>query len=303
MEWILSASRKVYDHDKAFRELPYIDWVQRRNFEIGDIVYIYSSKPEHKIDFMAEVIKTDISAANALDDIQYWNDLNKYKDGKQHNRFVRLKLIFQFTHDAITYDQLKAHGLKSNLQGAEKLFDQSGSLKEYGGYIQKRTKNARNNAVNTFLDSNMQLEIANDIVSRNAVVNRTVGPVAKPSMININGKTTYKRSKNAAINALISANFSCEIEPLHPTFLRKKDMNPYTEPHHLIPMAYQDEFEYSIDIEENIISLCSNCHNEIHYGANAKQLLTKLYNSRKDVLKSKKVDITLQQLLSFYSID
>lgn len=70
----------------------------------------------------------------------------------------------------------------------------------------------------------------------------------------------------------------------HPTFIRKKSDKKYTEPHHLIPMAFSDEFDVSLDVEENIVSLCSNCHNQIHYGKDADVLLRKLYEERKDEL-------------------
>lgn len=67
-------------------------------------------------------------------------------------------------------------------------------------------------------------------------------------------------------------------------------------------MAYQDKFEYSIDIEENIVSLCSNCHNEIHYGENARNLIEKLYYERKSLLEKKNIYISLEELLSFYGL-
>jgi len=56
----------------------------------------------------------------------------------------------------------------------------------------------------------------------------------------------------------------------------------------------------NLDRPENIVSLCSSCHNEIHYGKNADQLITYLYHQRKDLLKSKGIDITLEQLLMMY---
>lgn len=80
------------------------------------------------------------------------------------------------------------------------------------------------------------------------------------------------------------ANYECEIDVSHPTFIRKKSDKKYTEPHHLIPMAFSDEFDVSLDVEENIVSLCSNCHNQIHYGKDADVLLRKLYEERKDEL-------------------
>ena len=86
----------------------------------------------------------------------------------------------------------------------------------------------------------------------------------------------------------------------HPTFIRKKSDKKYTEPHHLIPMAFSDEFDVSLDVEENIVSLCSNCHNQIHYGKDADVLLRKLYEERKDALASVGIKITLERLLEMY---
>lgn len=65
-------------------------------------------------------------------------------------------------------------------------------------------------------------------------------------------------------------------------------------------MSEQDHFEHSLDVEENIVSLCSRCHNEIHYGENADVLITKLYYERIELLNNKKIDVTLDELLSFY---
>ena len=117
-----------------------------------------------------------------------------------------------------------------------------------------------------------------------------------------NGVRVYKRERQVSINALNHAHYKCEYDFLHFCFLKKDGKTPYTEAHHLIPMEYQDNFENSIDIEENAVSLCSHCHNEIHYGMNSKTIITKLYNERKDLLEKKGIIITLEKLLSFYHI-
>lgn len=49
-------------------------------------------------------------------------------------------------------------------------------------------------------------------------------------------------------------------------------------------MAFSEQFNVSLDVEENIVSLCSNSHNQIHYGADADKLIEKLYEERKDAL-------------------
>lgn len=124
----------------------------------------------------------------------------------------------------------------------------------------------------------------------------------KVAPIVVSGRTTYPRDRQTSINALSHANYRCEIEPAHTTFLRKHSGKPYTEPHHLIPMAFSDEFSVSLDVEENIVSLCSNCHNHIHYGQGAEKLLTKLYYERRDALKSVGLEISLDQLLGYYQL-
>lgn len=51
-------------------------------------------------------------------------------------------------------------------------------------------------------------------------------------------------------------------------------------------MAEQERFEYSLDVQTNIVSLCSNCHKRLHYGKDPELLLKQLYEERKDELKA-----------------
>ena len=125
-------------------------------------------------------------------------------------------------------------------------------------------------------------------------------PKAEP--IYEEGHKTYPRDHQTAINALTHANYKCEFDPEHPTFIRRGSNKPYTEPHHLIPMAFSDEFDVSLDREQNIVSLCSNCHNEIHYGRDARVLIEKLYEDRKELLRSAGIVISLKELLKMYGI-
>ena len=111
---------------------------------------------------------------------------------------------------------------------------------------------------------------------------------------------SYPRSRLTAIRALERADYKCEICGEHATFKRKVDGLPYMEPHHLIPMAYQRDFKYKLDRVGNIVSLCSNCHNEIHYGINSPDLIEKLYEMRKSDLSKIGLEITLKDLCTMY---
>lgn len=125
-------------------------------------------------------------------------------------------------------------------------------------------------------------------------------PKMKNEAVVINGHKSFPRDRQTAINALSHADYQCEIDRAHPTFLRRNSSKPYTEPHHLIPMAFSDDFDVSLDVEENIVSLCSNCHNQIHYGQGAEELIIQLYNERIDLLRSVGIDLSLEQLLKYY---
>lgn len=132
---------------------------------------------------------------------------------------------------------------------------------------------------------------------RSVQVNR-----AKPSPVILKGVQVYPRNRAISLFALDKAAHKCEIDGTHATFTRRIDGMPYTEPHHLIPMAMQDRFDVSLDIPENIVSLCSNCHNEIHYGKHAESLITKLYWQRKSSLESLGIVLSLDELLWFYGL-
>ena len=146
-------------------------------------------------------------------------------------------------------------------------------------------------------------------VNSNLKVRKPSGYSRKPREIEKDSDKTsknvihYIRHKERAENALAIAGYKCEIDPSHITFKRRKNKEiDYTEPHHLIPMSKQGKFKYSLDTEENIVSLCSNCHNCIHYGEDADKLIKYLYDKRKELLKEAGIEITYDELLEMYNI-
>ena len=114
------------------------------------------------------------------------------------------------------------------------------------------------------------------------------------------GGLYYPRDPKMAAIALRNAGHKCENNVAHECFIRRSSGMPYTEVHHLIPLAYHYKFEKSLDIPENIVSLCSNCHNEIHYGKDADSLIKKLFEERKEKLHEAGIEITIEELLEMY---
>lgn len=112
-----------------------------------------------------------------------------------------------------------------------------------------------------------------------------------------------ERSRKVSANALRIAEYKCEFDLDHLTFIRRTQNVPYTEAHHLIPLCYSNLFKYSLDIEENIVSLCSNCHNQIHYGKGSATIIKKLFAERKELLKRAGIILSEQELLSMYGLN
>ena len=126
-------------------------------------------------------------------------------------------------------------------------------------------------------------------------------PKEKQEQQESGGRKYYPRNHKTAVNALVMADFMCEYDNTHETFIRRKDGHPYTEPHHLVPLSYSEEFPVSLDVEENIVSLCSTCHNHLHYGKDIKPLLEKLFFERAEHLRKAGIAITIEQLLKMYT--
>lgn len=105
-----------------------------------------------------------------------------------------------------------------------------------------------------------------------------------------------------AINAIVKAHYLCEVNNNHLSFISKTNRKNYTEAHHLIPLKFQKYFQYNLDVPANIISLCSNCHNNLHYGADIKELLDKLYLMRKEELRKYKIDCGIDKLYEYYNL-
>ena len=117
-------------------------------------------------------------------------------------------------------------------------------------------------------------------------------------------KLRPRRDPKVAANALARADYKCEFNVNDRIFLRKSGKG-YTEPHHLIPISKFRDFDYkncSLDTMENIVSLCSHCHNLLHYGREVDKtpVLNKLYKDRKDALAKVGLDITFDELKEYY---
>ncbi|MBY0063556.1 HNH endonuclease [Priestia aryabhattai] len=118
----------------------------------------------------------------------------------------------------------------------------------------------------------------------------------------LTSSSRFQRNIQESAQALKKANFICEVSSTHETFLSSVSGKPYVEGHHLIPLSLQDQFELTIDIKENIVALCPNCHRLLHHSTNddKEKILLKLWTERKNLLSKKGIKVDTPTFLKFY---
>ena len=232
MKWIISANSKYYDHKKSFDDFDYIDWKQTANYSIGDIVYIYSTRPDSKISFITKVEKTNLSFSQIRDDKKYWADLTKYEESKT-KKFVRLRLLDKVDDYNITLEKLLENGLNAAPQGPVKV---RGKLFEFLDNIYNlKNINKELDNVNTYLEGEEQSVLV----------------------------TKYERNPEAREKCLDYYGYSCKgcgfnFEAKYGDVGKK-----FIHVHHLIPISEIKE-RYIINPIKDLIPVCPNCHAMLH---------------------------------------
>ena len=132
-----------------------------------------------------------------------------------------------------------------------------------------------------------------DEVFFNANIDKMDVVVKKPAVLTT---TIQVRKRNQIIidQALEGANYCCEHNHSHQTFISQSTNKPYMEGHHLIPLMYQDEFDNSIDVYANIVCLCPVCHRLLHHGLAKERIYVaeELYDTRNARLNASGIDLS-----------
>lgn len=86
------------------------DWsMPGKHFEIGDIVFIYLTKPYQCIRYKMEVIEKAIPKSKTLQRPEYSDDPVKFMEGDK--AYFRFKLIEEYPDNKFPLSELRKHGL------------------------------------------------------------------------------------------------------------------------------------------------------------------------------------------------
>ncbi|PFP15716.1 hypothetical protein COJ92_21905 [Priestia megaterium] len=170
-------------------------------------------------------------------------------------------------------------------------------FKSYIGYV--GNQEFKSELIKEKIEFEGYLEQVKTKVNKSDILDRAQ---EKPKHKRINMQKVWERNPKYACEAVAAANYLCEVNNEHKYFISKFSHQNYAEAHHLIPMKYQDQFEYSLDVHANIVSICLVCHKKLHYGLfeDKRDILKMLFDNRAERLKNSGIHISLNDLYSYY---
>lgn len=114
--------------------------------------------------------------------------------------------------------------------------------------------------------------------------------------------TSWQRNPQLAKSILMKNNYKCQFNSEHKSFISQATNENYVEVHHLIPMEFQGEFHNNLDIPENIVTLCPNCHKQVHLGNSEakKEILESLLLEKSKELSNIGIEIDFNELINYY---
>ncbi len=126
--------------------------------------------------------------------------------------------------------------------------------------------------------------------------------------VDTKGRKRFKTQKKIRDYVLEKANYMCNCNDSKHFYFESVELHNYVEGHHIIPMNRQEEYYFdggiNLDIPNNIVPLCPNCHCQIHLGSRLARIkiISELYVRNKSKLKSFNPDLSLSVLASYYNI-
>ena len=106
--------------------------------------------------------------------------------------------------------------------------------------------------------------------------------------------------------AKIKSDYKCDLEEVENCkyFTAKSTNKNYVEVHHYIPREFANDFDETIEVLENYITLCPNCHRKIHLAVDneRKHMVNVLFSKRHLALKKKHLDVELNTIYEYYGI-
>lgn len=256
MYWMISANGKMYDHATAFQRWGFIDWKQRVNYNIGDTVYIYCTRPFMKVMYKAIVEKESMIYNEIVDDSEFWHMKEEHAKALT-GKYARLHLVAQADSDMLSLSHLLRYGLNAAPQGPVRISE------NLAKYIDEYLNDYATQ--NYFPDSDIPDGSLEGSVQQVLVNKYERSSIARQKCIEYNGLKC----------SVCEFDFEKEYGEIGKGFIHI---------HHIIPLNEIGK-EYVVNYKKDLIPVCPNCHAMLHRKINNKYYT---WNELSKIIKHKK---------------
>ncbi len=212
------------------------DW-RSDKFSVGDIVFIYKTKPEQCIRYKMEVVKTKMIFNEAFEQEAYWTDKDVYYSGIT-SFYARFKLLEEYKDDNLSLHHLHEHGLNGQPQSVRE-------CKEEG--------------------------ILDFLLHPHQMVNEDVYDVDYPeddeklyegALVKVMANK-YERNQKARRECVAKKGYQCFVCGRDCEATYGEIGKNFIHVHHLTPISSIGE-EYELNIDTDLAPVCPNCHYMLH---------------------------------------
>jgi hypothetical protein len=223
---------------------------------------------------------------------------------EKYHGYIRIDLNGLYIFDEITEEELFKTGIRNKDGNRVAFGNPKHHLEVSKPSYKKLLSILKNVKLYNYKDDNDYDDNIENIlkINANGIKLETIKNIRKPKRGFKDAKGFFRRDALIGAKVILKKGFKCELGSDHVSFTSRIADKNYVEAHHLVPMEQQDNFDYSLDIEENIIALCPTCHRKLHHGKYSEiaSKITMLYYDRKENLMEKGIVIELEKLLLYY---
>lgn len=117
--WMIPANPKYFNIDECLEKYGEIFWRQHYNFQTGDTIYIYVSSPDSMVKYKTLVTAHDLPFSIEMEqDKEFYVNPQDFETSRNHNRFMKLKVVDKTSSDKMTMVHLQEHGMTRPPQGS-----------------------------------------------------------------------------------------------------------------------------------------------------------------------------------------
>lgn len=238
--WIFPWKQKYFDLYSCLADYGFLEWRQKGNPDIGDVVFIYAASPIRQLLFMAKVTKINIPYSETINKSHLTDNYYYSNSLKPSDYYFRMEVIStsDLGNSQLSYSTLKTHGLKSSLQGPVKI---SGSL--------------LNHIIENF-----------DVVIDNKNNEYIEGEAIRRSI------TSYERNQFAKGECIKHFGYCCQICGFNFAENYGDVGKDFIHVHHITFISSNGGIAHEVNPHKDLIPVCPNCHAMLHRKINGRYL-------------------------------